>query len=99
MNSVIDLHPVKLGLPKSWGEAASFLGASHTTVSKCRKALDRFDDPISRDLIEEIRRIVRFCEMRNAGGGSTCTRQEYLRIRSEEGQEVLEERLRQLGVI
>jgi hypothetical protein len=99
MNSVIDLSPVKVGVPQSWGEAASFLGASHTTVSKCRKALDRFEEPISLDLVEEIRRMVRFCEMRNAGGGSTCTRQEYLRIQSEEGQAVLEVRLRQFGII
>jgi hypothetical protein len=99
MNSVIDISPIKLGMPKSWGEATSFLGASNTTVAKCRKALDRFEDPISRELFEEIRRMVRFCEMRNSGGGGTCTRQEYLRIKAEEGQEALEIRLKKLGIL
>ena len=99
MVQLIDIPTRKLGLPKTWGEVSHQIGTSEQTLTKCRKALDRFDEPISAEFVEDVRRMVRFCEMRNAGGGGKCTRQEYLRIRSEEGQAALEHRLKQLGIL
>lgn len=99
MVQLIDIPIRKLGLPKTWGEVSHRIGTSEQTLTKCRKALDRFDEPISAEFVEDVRRMVRFCEMRNAGGGGKCTRQEYLRIQSEEGQAALEHRLKRLGIL
>jgi hypothetical protein len=99
MIQIIEIPTRKLGVPKTWSEASDLLGTSEQTLTKCRKALDRFDEPINLELMEEVRRMVRFCEMRNAGGGGKCTRQEYLRIQNEEGQAALEDRLKRLGIL
>jgi hypothetical protein len=89
----------KIDLPRTWGEVAYYLGTSSPTITQCRHALDRFCDPITPELLEDIRRMVRYCEMRNRGGGGSCTRAEYIRLRLEEGDAALENRLRQLGII
>jgi hypothetical protein len=90
------LEPCRLDLPRNWGEVADRFGASTPAITRCRKALDRFEDPITDELVEEIRRMLRFCEMRNAGGGGSCTRQAYVRLR-ESGE--LTARLKTLGII
>jgi hypothetical protein len=91
-NSEVYKHPV----PKTWTEVAKFLSVSEPTLTSCRKALDRFEDPIGRELLEELRQMVRFCEMRNRGGGGKCTRGEFVRLKSC-GE--LDQRLEKLGII
>ena len=58
--------------------------------------MDRFEEPISRELVEELRQMVRFCEKRNRGGGGKCTRGEFVRLKSC-GE--LDQRLEKLGII
>jgi hypothetical protein len=91
-NSQVYRHPV----PETWTEVAKFLSVSEPTLTSCRKALDRFEEPIGPDLLEELRQMVRFCEKRNRGGGGKCTRSEFIRLKSC-GE--LHQRLETLGII
>jgi len=84
--------------PRSWVEAANWLGTTQPTIMGCRKALNRLNDPLSAELYEEIRRMVRFCDRRNNGGGGKCTRREYMRLKNL-GQDVLDKELTKQGVI
>jgi len=86
----------KCPVPQTWTEVAKFLSVSEPTLTSCRKALDRFEEPISRELVEELRQMVRFCEKRNRGGGGKCTRGEFVRLKSC-GE--LDQRLEKLGII
>ena len=86
----------KCPVPLTWTEVAKFLSVSEPTLTSCRKALDRFEEPISRELVEELRQMVRFCEKRNRGGGGKCTRGEFVRLKSC-GE--LDQRLEKLGII
>ena len=86
----------KFPVPQTWTEVAKFLAVSEPTLTSCRKALDRFEEPIGRELVEELRQMVRFCEMRNRGGGGKCTRGEFVRLKSC-GE--LDQRLERLGII
>jgi hypothetical protein len=96
---IISIDTQKLEMPQTWGDVAEYLGTSTPSLNQCRHALDRFQHPISLELIEDLRRMLRFCEMRNRGGGASCTRAEYVRIRTEEGEAALEARLRMFGII
>jgi len=102
MTITIDVtHPQKLdslARPKNWTEAVSHLNVSEPTVKKCREALGSVDALLTPELFEEIRRMVRFCEKRNSGGGGTCNRRNYVMLKNQ-GQEVLEARLKTLGII
>jgi len=99
MTATIDVtphHPASV--PQSWTAVSRFLDVSEPTVMKCRKALGRDEDPLTPELFQEVCRMVKFCEMRNRGGGGTCTRRTYIALRNQ-GQDVLEARLRQLQII
>jgi hypothetical protein len=95
----IDPQTSVMSMPQTWGEVADRLGTSTPSLNQCRHALDRFQDPITSELVEDLRRMLRFCEMRNRGGGASCTRAEYVRIRQEEGEAALEARLRMFRII
>jgi hypothetical protein len=84
--------------PRTWAEAANWLGASQPTVSKCRAALGRWDEPLSAELFEEVGRMVRWCDRRNKGGGAKCTHREYMRLKNL-GQDFLDKELIKQGVI
>ncbi len=84
--------------PRNWAEAEAWLGTTEPTIKKCRLALGREDDPLDAGLYEEIRLMVRWCDRRNKGGGSRCTRREYMRLKGL-GQDVLDQALKQQGVI
>ncbi len=97
---IFDIFPnpevYKCPIPETWTEVAKFLSVSEPTLTSCRKALDRFEEPIGSDLLEELRQMVRFCEKRNRGGGGKCTRSEFIRLKSC-GE--LHQRLETLGII
>ena len=84
--------------PKSWAEAQDWLGCSQPSIMKCRKALNREEDPLSPELFQEISRMFRFCDRRNKGGGAKCTHREYMRLKGL-GQDVLDQELIKQGII
>ena len=93
---VQNLQVYRYPVSETWTEVAKFLSVSELTLTSCRKALDRFEEPIGRELVEELRQMVRFCEMRNRGGGGKCTRGEFVRLK---GCGELDQRLERLGII
>ena len=93
---VQNMQVYKCPVPETWTEVAKSFLVSEPTLTSCRKALDRFEEPISRELVEELRQMVRFCEKRNRGGGGKCTRGEFVRLKSC-GE--LDQRLEKLGII
>lgn len=95
----IDVSPtVSMVCPRNWAEAAAWIGTSQPTIRYCRRALDRLKDPLSAELFQEIGQMVRYCDRRNNGGGSSCTRQNYMMLKAL-GSEVLEKELVKQGVI
>lgn len=80
----IDVHPtVKLqATVGTWKGVAESLGVSTQTLFGYRKALDLMGQPITPELLEELRRLSRWCALRNKGGGRLYTRARYVALKS-----------------
>lgn len=90
----IDISPTQNFKPKSWAEVARLHGVDVKTIERDRIALDLFEDPITPDLLEEIRRLRRWCNL--GWGRSAFSRRNYVK-RKLNG--TLEEKLTQLEII
>ena len=78
----------------TWAEVARVHSVDVKTIERDRIALDVFEEPITSDLLEEIRRMRRWCSL--GCGRSPYSRRNYVR-RKLDG--TLEEKLTQLEII
>lgn len=88
---VMPTHKVE----RTWAQIADDFGVNVKTIERDRALLGRFDDPISDDdLIEELRRVRRWCSL--GKGRSRFTHRNYMKLK-ETGE--LEAELKRFGII
>lgn len=91
----VSIEPTTQSLrPRSWAEVARLHGVDVKTIERDRIALDLFQDPITPDLLEEIRRMRRWVS--SGWGRSYFTRRNYVRLKISGD---LEEKLKQMEIL
>jgi len=95
---VTPAEPRSVDRPKNWQEVAEYLGVSPRTIASTRRDLGLHNVPLDDDVLETMRRVVRWCDLRNNGGGKYFTRRNYLILKMHGGT-VLDDKLRECGII
>jgi hypothetical protein len=80
--------------PQTWADVARVHGVDPKTIERDRIALNRFEEPISEDLLEDIRRMRRWCEL--GKGGGPFSRRKFIKHKLAG---TLEEKLKQLEIL
>jgi hypothetical protein len=84
----------QLPLPQTWQEVADLHGVNVKTIERDRDALNLLEQPLSEEVLEEIRRIRRWCAL--GKGKSFFTHRNYVDLRRKG---LIDQKLKELRII